>query len=478
MKNVVGKNYFYHTLYQIVMLITPLITTPYISRVLLPEGVGTYSFYYTIVQYFVILGNLGFSTYGQIEISKVRYDNELKSKLFWEIFIMRFIAYIFSAILCLIPFFLVSDKRIMSILLLLILAGALDISWMYFGLDDFKSVSLRNILIRIISIVGIFVFVKTQEDLNVYALILTFSTLFGNCIIWVGVWRKVNFVKLRNLELLKHLKPALTFFIPNIAVVLYTMSDRTMIGLITNSAAQNGYYEQAHKIEQIFVQLLLSVAVVYRSQMALLFKTKDESKIIDNINRAITVLLFLSIPMCFGLIAVSRDLVGSFLGIEYLDSIAILRVFSPLLIVISISNCMSNMYLIVNGKIKEFTIATILGATINIILNLFLIYWIGALGAAVSSLIAEFIILILFYFYSKEYFKITTFIIPFMKYLFAAIIMLVAVLFISQYLAEYSIWSAIIEAIIGASIYLIIVIILRDKLIFNVLNKIFKRKGY
>lgn len=165
-KNSVKTNYIYHVAYQSLTMLTPLITTPYISRILQPDGIGAYSYTYTMVQYFILIGNLGFSTYGQIEVAKYNDDSKKCSQIFWEIFLLRTTIFLF----CLVGYggFIWCVKRykkIYIILSILLLSNVLDISWLYFGFEDFKSVSIRNIAVKLISIVGIFCLLRKKEML-------------------------------------------------------------------------------------------------------------------------------------------------------------------------------------------------------------------------------------------------------------------------------------------------------------------------
>ena len=258
------------------------------------------------------------------------------------------------------------------------------------------------------------------------------------------------------------MKPAIAFFLPNIATMIYTMADKTMIGLITHSDYQNGLYEQAHKIEQILVQFLLSIGVVYRSEMARLFAVKDYEKAENNIRRAMQLLLLISFPVCTGLISISRELIGWFLGDKYLECIALLRVFSVLLVVISISNCMSNMYLIVTEKQDKFRRGTYSGAVVNIACNVFLIPKYGALGAAVSSVIAETVILCVFYYYSKQLFKWNDYLSEILKYIILCCFMFFLIQLEASVLEPYRFVSLVAEVLSGIVIYFLGLFVIRD----------------
>jgi len=459
-----ATNYIYHTLFQVFNLLTPLITTPYISRVLRPEGIGQYSYASTLVQYFVILGNLGFSTYGQIEIAKYNDDFKKCNNIFWEIFITRSVVFGISIIAYFIFILSFQNNNLMFILTGLMLSGILDISWLFFGMNDFKSVSIRNIAVKIMSIIGIFTLVKSNDDVELYTLILTLSTLCGSCIMWIGVKNFLHYPNLNELKFRRHLKPAIEFFLPNIATTIYTMADKTMIGMITGSDIQNGYYEQAHKLEQVLVQVLLSISVVYKTKMAKLFECNYQKEIQNNIDKAVNSLLLLAFPMCFGVIGVSRDLTGCFLGLEYLDCISLIKIFAVLLVVISISNCMSNMYLIVTNLQNKFRKGTYIGAIINVICNIILIPKFKAAGAAVASVISEIIMLVFFYYYSKKYYNINRYKARIVKYGCFAFFMLCVIEIEKVFLKAYVFNSLVFEIFSGGIIYIGLLILTKDKL--------------
>lgn len=475
--NTTKKNYIYHTLYQVITIITPLITTPYISRVLLSGGIGEYSYYYTNVQYFVIIGNLGFSTYGQIEIAKYQEDRLKRTKIFWEIFYSRFFVFAGTFLFYFIYFLLCQNKMLVIILGLLLLSSAIDICWLFFGMDNFKSVSMRNIYVKLGGIIGIFLFVKTKDDVWIYTLILSLTTLLGSIAMWKKLNHYVDRFSVKECDLKQHYKPAIAFFLPNIATSIYTMADRTMIGMITDSNEQVGIYEEAHKIEQILIQFLLSVSVVYRSQMARLFHENNVDKINDNIQSALKVIFFFSFPMCFGLMAISEELVLGFLGEGFIESIPLLNIFALLLVIISISNSMSNMYLIVTNKQDKFRRGIYIGASVNIIGNIILIPIIGAMGAAISSVIAEVVILVVFYYYSKDYYRFNQCKKMFFTYFFTSILMMLVLVFVKRFLLVDLLLKLVVEILCGCIVYFGVLAIVKDKMIFSMIEYVKKKIG-
>ena len=478
-KHSMGTNYIFHTLYQVLTMLTPLITTPYISRVLLAEGVGAYSYTYTIAQYFIMFGNFGFSTYGQIEIAKCRNDEKKRINTFWELFIMRTCVFTLSLIgYALFVVFSSEYQTLYIILSAFLVASYIDISWYYFGQDDFKSVSIRNIFVKIIGIVGIFVFVKTKEDLWKYVLILSVSTLIGSIVMWPGIKGSIKLPILKELRFRRHIRPTIEYFIPNIATSIYTMVDKTMIGFFTEGDTQNGYYEQAHKIEQMVVQILLSISVVARSKMANLFAEKKFKEAQEVIDASIKNILFLSIPMSIGMIAVAEDLVLWFLGEDFISCIILVQLFALLLIIIGLSNCVSNMYLLPNNMQNKFTVGVYTGAVINVICNLILIPRLGALGATVSSVFSEFIILIVFFGSSSKFFKLWRYKRDIFLYMFASAMMFVAIKILDAVHWTSGMLELIIKIVVGIILYFVVLLLFKDEMLLKyknlVLNKIRK----
>ena len=467
-KNSVKTNYIYHVAYQSLTMLTPLITTPYISRILQPDGIGAYSYTYTMVQYFILIGNLGFSTYGQIEVAKYNDDSKKCSQIFWEIFLLRTTIFLF----CLVGYggFIWCVKRykkIYIILSILLLSNVLDISWLYFGFEDFKSVSIRNIAVKLISIVGIFLFIKKKGDVAAYALVISLSTLAGSVVMWKGICQKIQRPKWQEMRFKKHFKPAISFFLPGIASTIYTMVDKTMIGAITASAYENGYYEQAHKIEQVAVQFVLSISVVMRPKMAGLYQKGEKRKIEISLKQTINFVFLITLPMCVGLCIIAPCLVNCFLGEKFKQCILLLRIFSLLIIIIGLSGCISNLYLSTGGHQKQHTTGTYIGATTNIILNLILIPRVGAVGAAIASVLSECVILFVFYRYSKQYFNIKMFAQPGIKYSLITAVMAGVIFICGKTLVENSLICTLTEIAVGAITYILILLIIRDEFVIK-----------
>jgi len=243
------RNYIYNTLYQVFTLITPLITAPYISRVLGAEGIGIQSYTNSIATYFTLVAALGTAQYGQREIAMLRDDVHECSKTFWEIEILSIFCTVGVTLIWLLWILLAHQYQVYYITLtIIIIAVAFDISWYFAGMEQFKYIVLRNFIFKLAGIVLLFIFIKNSNDLLLYILILSLSQLLGNLSMWTYLKGSVEKVPYKKLNIKRHVKQTFAYFIPTIATSVYTVLDKTMIGAITDNAKENGYYEQATKI--------------------------------------------------------------------------------------------------------------------------------------------------------------------------------------------------------------------------------------
>lgn len=287
----IKKNYIFNTLYQILTMITPLITVPYVSRILGVDNVGVQSFTKSVVTYFTLVAALGTTAYGQREIAINRNNDYTRSKLFWEIELLSIFTTIITTVVWGLFCFVSKEYRIIYYILTLeILSVAFDISWLFMGLEQFKFIVIRNSIIKIVGIVLIFVFVRTSNDLLIYITINTLSGLVGNIATWTYLPRVISKIKLNELYPFRHFKNTISYFIPTIAISVYTVLDKTMIGAITSSEIQNGNYEQAQKIIQIIKNLIVSLNIVMSSRMSYLFSQNEFSEIKNKIDKSFSLL--------------------------------------------------------------------------------------------------------------------------------------------------------------------------------------------
>lgn len=468
----IKKNYIYNVAYQVLNLLAPLVTTPYISRVLGVEGVGEYSYTSSVVTYFITLAILGSTPYAQREVSYLREDKEKYSILFWEIVVFRGITVLISCLLFSIVIIL-SEPEIRIIYMiqgLNIVAVAFDISWFFQGLEEFKKIVIRNVFIKILNILLIFILIKQETDIWKYVLIIAGLTVVGNIVIWGGIKRYINKVSIKSINIKQHLIGILQLFLPTIAVSIYRALDKTMIGLVTTTTTENGYYEQADKIIQMCIVVTTSLSTVMAPRIALTLSKKDNAMLKKYMYKTFDFLLLISLPMAMGIIVVSDMIIPWFFGSGYEKAGLIIKIFSPLMVVVTFSNAIGMQYLIQARKQKIYTISICTGAIVNFIINLVLIPRLYSIGAAVASVVAESAILIVQMWYvcnKKQILDIKGIFSKFPIYMGMSTVMFVILMIIKRFMAP-NLVSSFCIVIIGISIYTYGLWIVKDEWILKI----------
>ncbi len=473
-KKSIRKNYFYNLLYQVMVVIIPLITAPYLARILGAAGIGVSSYTLSIVSYFILISSVGVASYGQREIAMCRDNREKYSKTFWELFLYKSITTIISIILYICFIFIQNSYHVIYMILSLnILASALDISWFFQGLEEYKMISIRNILIKVLFTISIFIFVRKASDLNIYIFLNSMSLLISSVALWIRLPKYINKVSFKDLKIFKHTKNTLVYFLPQIATQIYTMLDKTMLGIITGSEVENGYYEQAYKVITISLTIITSLNTVMSPRMSYLYKTNNKSEIKERLKKSLQFVSFLAVPMVFGLIAITPGFVSWFFGEGYEKVNLLLPVFAPIILIIALSNCLGGQCLTPCGMRAKSAVALWVGALVNFTINLLLIPRLASVGAVIASVFAELIITILYFYLSREYVSIREFLKGSWKNTLASIIMFLVLNMLVNYFSV-SIFNTFLEVFIGGLIYILVLFLLRDKFILELLDGVRK----
>ena len=466
----IKKNYIYNMFFEVLKIIVPLITTPYLSRVLGAEKIGIYSYTLSITTYFILFGSLGVAMYGQREIAYLQDKKHERSKTFFEILIMRFITLGLSLLLFYFVFALNGEYSMYyKILILEIIGNSIDISWFFQGLEEFKKTVIRNSLVKIISVVCIFIFVKSQNDLTKYFFIYVLSTLLGNFSLWMYLPKYVEKIKFKELQIFKHFKPTIGLFIPQIAIQVYTVLDKTMIGSIIADKSEVGYYEQAQKIIKLLITVATSLGTVMVPRMANTFAKGDHEKLKEYMKKSFQFVLVLAFPLMFGIISVANKFVPVFYGVGYDKVVYLIIAISPILVAIGLSNVVGTQYLLPTKKQREFTISVTFGAIVNVILNAILINICKSIGASIATVIAECTVTgIQFYLVRKEISFLEVIKIA-KNYIIASLLMLIISLAVGRFINN-NLVSIILQALIGEISYFAILVALKDELILEGMN--------
>lgn len=385
-----AKNYVFNLFYQIIAIALPLVTTPYLSRVLGADGIGRYSFAQSIVSYFALAAALGSTLYGQRLIARVSADPEARSRCFFEILLFRLLGVILATLtfcVCILP--ASSDPLLYAVAAIEILTVAFDITWFYQGMEDFQPIAVCTAAGRLLAMVAIFLFVKTKSDLIIYVACYCVSILVGNLFSWHGVRRYLVAVSPRSFRLRHHFLPSISLFASQFAIQIYTVLDKTMIGLITKSDFENGYYEQSQKLIKVLIALVTSLGAVMASRVAVLWRENKKNDVYRLVEGAFRFIFALGLPMAAGCILILSRFVPVFYGDGFEPVIPIIRILCIMFPIIGCSNVVGIQLLVPTGREKHLTRSVLVGAGVNVVLNAAMIPLWAALGAAIASVIAE-----------------------------------------------------------------------------------------
>lgn len=474
----IGTNYIANTIYQLLLIIIPLITLPYLSRVLGAEGIGLYSYNNSIVSYFGLFAALGTGTFGSREIAYRQDDREGYSKAFWEIFFLRVV---FTSVSTLVYIVFVlcfaKNKTVLLILLPTILNTILDISWFWTGLEKFPDLAFRCILVKLIYLPLIFCFVKSPDDVYVYIAIEVIISVASCIVLWGGVGRFL--VKVSNINPFLHFRSVLALFLPSLAIQLYTVLDKTMIGLFSSgSYVENGYYEQAQGIIRSCMILVSSMVAIMSPVIAQCYAKDEREDMRFYLYRSYRVVWMIALILAVGVSVISSTLIPLFFGPGFEKVSLLIKLCSPLFIIIGLSNVTGLQFFVPCNRIKEHTASLLTGACVNLLLNLYFIPRFQSTGAAFASVIAETCVTVtqfVFVFRMKEL-KISKVLTSSIKYLISAAITFVfGIIMISSMKTSWV--SIILSCVCMLAVYFLVLILLRDSLVlYFINNKLLHRK--
>lgn len=387
MKHVL-KNFGYQSLFQLTKIIMPIITVPIVSKALGPGGLGIFNYTNSITQYFVLVASLGISMYGNREIALVYNHKENISKTFWEICLLKAVLTCITLLVFLLFTTFLGNKIYFYIQSLTIIAVMFDISWFFMGIEDFRKTSMINLGIQFVTFILIIFLIKDSSDTILYVLLQSVGTLLSQLLTWLFIHKHINFKKVAFLDSFRHIRSSFEFFIPQVAILLYTNLNKTLLGVFIGSTAV-GYYTNSLTINTVFITVITTLDMVLLPHMSGLYAKGNINKMVDIIDKTIHLQLYFSVPAMFGMLTVYDKLVPWFFGKEFLFINKVIPLFSILIVVMPLGMSISRQYLIPIGKVKIYNKSVLIGAVINILSNLILLPWIGFFGVVFSNLLAE-----------------------------------------------------------------------------------------
>lgn len=456
-----NKNFIYNVLYQAFIYIFPLITIPYISRKLGVDNIGIYSYTYSIVNCLMLFSMLGINNYGNREISKSRDDKSKMSKLFFSIYGLQLLcgSILFLLYLIYIIFFCHNYKIIFICQIVNFISVFFDINWFYFGLEQFKLTIRRNILIKLLSTVFIFLLVKNENDLIVYTIIMGTASLLSQLYLFFKLNNFIEFKKVHFSDMKKHLKSCIVLFIPVLAYSVYRIMDKTMIGLLS-SVTQLGYYENAEKIINIPIAVITALGTVMLPRMSYLLENKSDD-VEKTISQSLKLSMLLAMNMFFGILLIASD--GSIIifGKAFAKSGVIMQLLSITIVVSAWASVFRTQYLIPKSKDNIYVVTTIIGAILNFILNLIFIPMYGAVGACIGTIVAELFLCVSQSFCLRKIFPYSRYFVLLFKELVKALI-----IYLIAYSITISVSNIYVKLLLQVIVYSVIFIIFNWKYLY------------
>lgn len=388
----IKTNAVLNIIYTISNIIFPMITFPYVSRILLADGMGKVSFFTAVANYAVMLASLGISTYGIRATANARDDKQELSKVTVELLVINLIATIIviGTIIVSIPYVakFQDDKLLLLINCCLIFCSSFSLNWLYSGLEQYSYITKRSITFKLISLMLVFLFVHTKADYNKYAAITVFSTSSSYII---NLWYAKNFIslkKIKGINLIRHFKPMMLLFASILAVNIYTNLDTVMLGFISGDR-EVGLYTIAVKIKWLLLSMVNAISAVLLPRLSYYLSEKRIEEYHKILKKSFSVILMISIPLTIFFIFEAKDSVIILGGKDYIDATLCMQIIMPILLISGFSNITGNQILIPMGKDSCFMKAVIMGAIVDLVLNTLLMPKFAAVGAAIATLLAE-----------------------------------------------------------------------------------------
>lgn len=468
MKNLV-VNSLYRIIYQLLVIALPIITIPIVSGALGPEGIGEYKYLYSITSYFVLFSGLGLSIYGSRTIAAARDNKKELSKTFWEIEILSVCSTLLFFILYILIGILLKSNIYYYILSISIISALLDITWFYMGIEDFKKITLVNTFVKLLSFIVIVTQVKDQSDLVIYFLVQTISVFLSQASLWIFIHNYISFVKVKFIDCLVHFKGAMKYFFAILATNLYDSITLTLLGIFTTTIFV-GYYSNAISIISIVYNLVVTLDWVLLPRMSNIVKKGINKSFIEILNKTIHLQLFISIPIMFGLLSIYKSLIPWFFGKEFLFVNNIFPYLAVLSVIKPLGSAVLNQYLVPVDDTKMYNLSIMVGTIISIALNLLLIPLLGIYGAVISVLLTELSVTVIrvVYLIKKTSFSFNYNLI--IKFFICGILMWIVVRSITiDFPSTFR--TNVIQIIIGISVYLVSVTVLKANYILNLFKK-------
>ena len=474
------KNIILNYINTITGIIFPIITFPYASRILNPEGIGIVNFYNSIISYIVLFTSLGIPLYAVKEVAKYRDDIYKRNKVTVELTLLSLILCLLGyVIVILIGIFIphINDNCVLFyVLSSSLLFNALGIQWFYQGIEDFHFITIRALIIRTLAALSLFVFVKERNDIIPYALITIGSTVGNNLINFIHLRKFIPYSSLKGvkIDLLYHLKPTIRIFILNIIISIYVQLNTIMLGFLDGDYAV-GIYSAGNKLPHMLLTVVTSMSAVMLPRCSNLINNGKLDEFANVIKKSLNLVLMLSLPLTLGLIILAKPIIHIFCGPSFIDAIPVVCWTSPIILFIALTNIIGIQILYPLGKEYIVIYSAIVGAIINLTLNIILIPTYSTVGASISTFIAELGVLLMQICLGRKYLPTSLFDKHKLLYLVGTMIMCILIIPVIIFIKGY--WlQVVVSVVLGCLFYGIYLIIIKDAFIIGTINQLSRNK--
>lgn len=455
--------------------IFPLITFPYVSRVLQADGIGTINFATSIVTYFSMIGMLGIPTYGIRACAKVRDDKEKLDKTVIEIMLLNSFVMGISLLLLFICIMsidkLQSEKILYLVLSTTLIFNVLGVDWLYRSLERYSYITIRSIIFKFLSVILMFLFVKTSDDYIIYGAISVFAAVGSNLLNFINLRKIVSWRSLTDLDIFQHLKPTFTFFLLTVSTTIYLNVDTTMLGFIKGSE-EVGYYSAAVKVKQILVSVVTSLGAVLLPRLSYYYEQGKIEEFERLTQKALNFVFLISLPLVTYFILLSKQAILFLSGESFLPAVLPMQLIMPTVLFIGLSNLMGIQILVPTNREKLVVYSTIVGAVVDVLVNIFAIPLLGASGAAIAGTIAECSVAIVQFYFLKEFILPILKKIHFSKMLISLIVATIVTACLFMVLQVNVFWTLVVTSGLYFTMYGISLFLQKEEFVFEIWNMI------
>lgn len=461
----IARNFFYNVAYQILVLVTPIVTAPYLTRVLGAENLGIYSYISSSGNIISTISLLGIYAYGNRQIAYVREDKSALTSTFWELMAARIgLGIVGTAFYIIYAFYNHEFHVFFLIYYPYILAQFIDCSWVYVGMENMKPAVMKNFIARLINVAGIFIFVKSENDISIYIGMLAVTTLVANISIYTQLHKYIEKPKGDVRKIPHHLKGAIALFLPQVASLFYLQMDKVMLEWITGSTRQVSFYDQAEKIVTIPLSFITTISTVIMPRLANEYYKNSRKMLGKTLLMAGRYALCIAMPMMFGMFSIARQFIPWYLGIEFHSSVIAVMILSPILLSNSLTGISGSQYFTATNQMGILLKAYVTAAIMNVIVNILLIPKWGYVGAAVATVISSMCSVIIQYTYLAKQVHIRKLKSYGCKYFAGAVLMALGISGFSMNMPA-SAETTLMQIFIGILIYIVYLAVTRDYVI-------------